>query len=139
MIQEQYDRLEAEAAEFFGDTRLTGGGQSIAEVFGSGPLAGIDGRRSIGLVSQRGEVYIRYWINLVPQSCSPSTHNKFALDVCVIGITTVERKTFSMRVSIKRGDANLDFNCWAKCDQVTTLEKALLRYPPIGVLSQKRL
>jgi mRNA-degrading endonuclease toxin of MazEF toxin-antitoxin module len=52
-----------------------------------------------------------------------------------VGITTVERKTFSMRVPIRKGDAHLDFNCWAKCDQVTTLEKTLLRYPPIGVLS----
>lgn len=60
--------------------------------------------------------------------------NKHALDVCVVGITTVERRTFSMRVPIKKGEANLDFHCWAKCDQVTTLEKTLLRYPPSGVL-----
>lgn len=60
--------------------------------------------------------------------------NKYALDVCLIGITTVERRAFSMRVPIKKGEANLDFNCWAKCDQVTTLEKSLLRYPAIGVL-----
>jgi mRNA-degrading endonuclease toxin of MazEF toxin-antitoxin module len=37
-------------------------------------------------------------------------------------------------VPIKKGEANLNFNCWAKCDQVTTLEKALLRYPPLGIL-----
>jgi|SRR2546421_12354263 len=61
--------------------------------------------------------------------------NKFALDVCVVAITTAEHKKFSMRVPIKKGEANLNFNCWAKCDQVTTLEKALLRYPPLGVLS----
>lgn len=60
--------------------------------------------------------------------------NKYALDVCVVGITTVERRIFSIRVPIKKGEANLDFNCWAKCDQVTTLEKTLLRYPAIGVL-----
>ena len=48
-------------------------------------------------------------------------------------------QTFSMRVPIKKGDAHLDFNCWAKCDQVTTLEKSLLKYPPIGVLSAERL
>lgn len=61
--------------------------------------------------------------------------NKFALDVCVVAITTVERKKFSMRVPIKKGDANLNFDCWAKCDQVTTLEKSSLRYPAIGTLS----
>ncbi|MGB2622765.1 MAG: type II toxin-antitoxin system PemK/MazF family toxin [Candidatus Acidiferrum sp.] len=60
--------------------------------------------------------------------------NKYALDVCVVGMTTAERKAFSMRVPIKKGEANLDSNCWAKCDQVTTIEKTLLRYPAIGVL-----
>ena len=54
--------------------------------------------------------------------------NKFALDICVVGITTIEHRKFSMRVLIKKGDGNLDFNCWAKCDQVTTLEKALRKY-----------
>lgn len=65
--------------------------------------------------------------------------NRFALDVCVIAITSVEHKKFSVRVPIKKGDANLNFNCWAKCDQVTTLEKSLLRYPPIGILSTSTL
>ncbi len=60
--------------------------------------------------------------------------NKHALDVCVVGITTVERKTFSMRVPIKKGEADLNFDCWAKCDRVTSLEKTFLRYPAIGVL-----
>jgi len=40
-----------------------------------------------------------------------------------------------MRVPVKKGDANLHFNCWAKCDQVTTIEKVLLRYPALGTLS----
>jgi mRNA-degrading endonuclease toxin of MazEF toxin-antitoxin module len=61
--------------------------------------------------------------------------NRFALDVCVVGLTSVEHRKFSVRVPGKKGEANLDFNCWAKCDQVTTLEKTLLRYPRIGVLS----
>jgi mRNA-degrading endonuclease toxin of MazEF toxin-antitoxin module len=63
--------------------------------------------------------------------------NRFALDICVVGLTTVERRKFSMRVPIHKGDANLNFNCWAKCDQVTTLEKALCRYPPLGFLSEE--
>ena len=85
---------------------------------------------------RRGEVYVVRLDKPRPAIVlSIDPINKFALDVCVVGITTVERKTFSMRVPIKKGDANLDFNCWAKCDQVTTLEKSLLRYPPIGVLS----
>jgi mRNA-degrading endonuclease toxin of MazEF toxin-antitoxin module len=89
-----------------------------------------------GWYSKRGEVYIVRLDKPRPAIVlSIDPINKFALDVCVVGITTVQRKTFSMRVPVKKGDANLDFNCWAKCDQVTTLERTLLRYPPIGVLS----
>lgn len=85
---------------------------------------------------RRGEVYVVQLDKPRPAVVlSVDAINKFALDVCVVGITTVERKKFSMRVPIKKGDANLNFECWAKCDQVTTLEKALLKYPAIGTLS----
>lgn len=57
----------------------------------------------------------------------------------MVAVSSVEHGKFSMRVPIKKGDANLNFNCWAKCDQVTTLEKSLLRYPPIGLLSTAAL
>jgi len=89
-----------------------------------------------GWYPRRGEVYIVQLDKPRPAIIlSVDPINKFALDVCVVGITTVERKKFSMRVPIKKGDANLDFDCWAKCDQTTTLEKSLLRYPAIGSLS----
>jgi mRNA-degrading endonuclease toxin of MazEF toxin-antitoxin module len=89
-----------------------------------------------GWYPKRGEVYIVQLDKPRPAIVlSIDPINKFALDVCVVGITTVERKTFSMRVPIQKGDANLNFNCWAKCDQVTTLEKTFLKYPPLGVLS----
>jgi mRNA-degrading endonuclease toxin of MazEF toxin-antitoxin module len=89
-----------------------------------------------GWYPKRGEVYIVQLDKPRPAIVlSIDPINKFALDVCVVGITTVERKTFSMRVPIQKGDANLNFNCWAKCDQVTTLEKTFLKYPRIGVLS----
>ena len=89
-----------------------------------------------GWYPKRGEVYIVQMDKPRPAIVlSIDPINKFALDVCVVGITTVGRKAFSIRVPIKKGDANLDFDCWAKCDQVTTLEKKLLRYPCIGVLS----
>ena len=65
--------------------------------------------------------------------------NKFALDVCVVAITSVEHKKFSVRVPIRKGEGNLRFDCWAKCDQVTTLEKSLLKQPPIGALSAATL
>lgn len=88
-----------------------------------------------GWYPRRGEVYIVQLDKPRPAVVlSVDALNKYALDVCVVGITTVERRAFSMRVLIKKGEAHLEFNCWAKCDQVTTLEKTLLRYPAIGVL-----
>lgn len=91
---------------------------------------------SIGSYPRRGEVYIVQLDKPRPAVVlSIDPINKFALDVCVVGITKVEHRKFSMRVPIKKGDGNLDFDCWAKCDQVTTLEKGLLRYPAIGALS----
>ena len=90
----------------------------------------------VGWYPKRGEVYIVHLDKPRPAIVlSVDPINKFALDVCVVGITTVEHKKFSMRVPIKKGDGNLNFDCWAKCDHVTTLEKTLFRYPPIGVLS----
>lgn len=89
----------------------------------------------LGWYPRRGEVYIVQLDKPRPAVVvSVDALNKYALDVCVVGITTVERRGFSMRVPIRKGEAHLDANCWAKCDQVTTLEKNLLRYPAIGVL-----
>ena len=85
---------------------------------------------------KRGEVYLVQLDKPRPAVVlSVDAINKFALDVCVVGITTVEHKKFSMRVPIKKGDANLHRDCWAKCDQVTSLEKTFLKYPPLGALS----
>jgi mRNA-degrading endonuclease toxin of MazEF toxin-antitoxin module len=61
--------------------------------------------------------------------------NRHALDVCVVPITTKEHGRFSMRVFIAAGDGGLDYDSWAKCDQVMTLEKSLIRYPATGALS----
>jgi len=93
-----------------------------------------------GWYPRRGEVYIVQLDKPRPAVVlSVDQINKHDLDVCVVGITTVERKTFSMRVPIKKGEANLNFDCWGKCDQVTSLEKTLLRYPAIGVLTATTL
>jgi mRNA-degrading endonuclease toxin of MazEF toxin-antitoxin module len=89
-----------------------------------------------GWYPKRGEVYIVQVDKPRPAIVvSVDPLNKFALDVCVVGITSVEHKKFSVRVPIQKGDGNLNFDCWAKCDQVTTLEKSLLRFPAIGMLS----
>jgi mRNA-degrading endonuclease toxin of MazEF toxin-antitoxin module len=93
-----------------------------------------------GWYPKRGEVYLVQLDKPRPAIVlSVDPLNKFALDVCMVAVTTVEHKNFSVRVAIKKGDANLNFNCWAKCDQVTTLEKSLLKYPPIGILSMSAL
>jgi mRNA-degrading endonuclease toxin of MazEF toxin-antitoxin module len=93
-----------------------------------------------GSYPKRGEVYIVQLDKPRPAIVlSVDQLNKFAFDVCVVGITTVEHRKFSMRVPISKGDGNLKFDCWAKCDQVTTIEKALLRYPAIGALSRDTL
>jgi mRNA-degrading endonuclease toxin of MazEF toxin-antitoxin module len=89
-----------------------------------------------GWYPKRGEVYLVQLDKPRPAIVlSVDALNKSALDVCVVAITSVQHSQFSMRVPIKKGDANLNFNCWAKCDQVTTVEKTLLRYPPLGALS----
>ena len=61
--------------------------------------------------------------------------NRQALDVCVVAITSIEHREFRMRVPIPPGEGGLDKPSWAKCDQVTTLEKTCLSYPPVGSLS----
>src|SRR5271169_1925919 len=87
---------------------------------------------------RRGEVYL---VSLGSKRrpaviLSIDALNRHALDVCVVGLTTVAHAKFSMRVSVKAGDGGLNSDCWAKCDQVTTLEKNLLQYPAIGRLSE---
>jgi mRNA-degrading endonuclease toxin of MazEF toxin-antitoxin module len=88
---------------------------------------------------RRGEVYLAKLDKLRPVIIlSVDALNKFAFDVCVIPITTKEHAKFDMRVPLKAGDSGLEYDCWAKCDQVATLEKALLQYPAIGVLSVEK-
>jgi mRNA-degrading endonuclease toxin of MazEF toxin-antitoxin module len=65
--------------------------------------------------------------------------NRHALDICVVPITSIEHRRFSLRVALRRGEAGLDRASWAKCDQVTTLEKGLVRYPPLGRVSSSTL
>jgi mRNA-degrading endonuclease toxin of MazEF toxin-antitoxin module len=86
---------------------------------------------------RRGEVYlVRLGTRRRPAVIlSIDALNRHALDVCVVGLTTVEHARFSMRVPVKAGEAGLNSDCWAKCDQVTTLEKTLLQHPSIGRLS----
>jgi mRNA interferase MazF len=65
--------------------------------------------------------------------------NRHALDVCIVPISTVEHRAFRLRLSLRAGEGGLDRDSWAKCDQVTTLEKTRAIYPPLGALSQASL
>jgi len=88
---------------------------------------------------RRGEIHLAKLDKLRPVIIlSVDALNKFALDVCVIPITTKAHARFHMRVPLKASDGGLDYDCWAKCDQVATLEKALLQYPAIGGLSAEK-
>jgi mRNA interferase MazF len=85
---------------------------------------------------RRGEVY---WLRLDKDRpaliISSDSLNRHALDVCVVPITSVHRGRFALRVAIKAGDGGLNRDSWAKCDQVTTLDKQTVLYPPLGRLS----
>jgi mRNA interferase MazF len=65
--------------------------------------------------------------------------NRFSLDLCVVPISKVEHKQFSLRPKLKAGEGGLNYESWAKCDQVTTVEKRLAVYPAIGFLTQENL
>ncbi len=93
-----------------------------------------------GWYPRRGEVYLVQLDKPRPAVVlSIDQLNRHALDVCVVGITTKEHLKFSMRIPLKAEEGGLDFDCWAKCDQVTTLEKKLLRYPALGTLLERTL
>ena len=93
-----------------------------------------------GWFPRRGEVYlVRLDKGRPALVISADALNRYALDVCVVPMTTVERPEFSLRVQVKPGEGGLSRDSWAKCDQVTTLEKNLLLYPPLGRLTDETL
>jgi mRNA interferase MazF len=84
-----------------------------------------------------------YWLHLDKARpalvISSDVLNRHALDICVVPITSVHHGRFALRVAIKAGDGGLTRESWAKCDQVTTLDKHFLVYPPLGRLSTATL
>jgi mRNA interferase MazF len=93
-----------------------------------------------GWYPRRGEVC---WLRLDKDRpaviVSSDALNRHALDVCVVPITSIHRGRFALRVPIKAGDGGLSRDSWAKCDQVTTLDKQVVVYPPVGRLSSQSL
>lgn len=89
---------------------------------------------------RRGEIYLVRVDKPRPTLViSSDALNRHALDICVVPITSVEHRRFSLRVALLRGEGGLDRTSWAKCDQVTTLPKSLTKYPPLGRLSNETL
>jgi mRNA interferase MazF len=70
---------------------------------------------------------------------STNVLNRFSLDLCVVPISGVEHKQFSLRPKLPAGEGGLAKDSWAKCDQVTTVEKQLTVYPPLGSLHPETL
>ena len=93
-----------------------------------------------GWFPKRGEVcLVRVDKDRPALVISTDALNRHALDVCVVPITSIEHRKFSLRVPIRAGDGGLGRASWAKCDQVTTVEKNLVRYPPLGRLAHPTL
>jgi mRNA interferase MazF len=65
--------------------------------------------------------------------------NRHALDVCVVPISSVEHRAFSLRPKLRAGEGGLKKDSWAKCDQVTTIPKGAAVYPPLGALEADAL
>jgi mRNA interferase MazF len=88
----------------------------------------------------RGEVYLAVMDKLRPVVViSTDALNSFSHDVCVVPLTRVKRQVFSIRARIPAGQGGLRTDSWAKCDQVTTLERVDLHYPSLGTVSAAAL
>jgi mRNA interferase MazF len=89
---------------------------------------------------RRGEIYLVRLDKLRSALViSSDALNRHALDVCVVPITSVEHTAFLLRVPLSAREGGLTLASWAKCDQVTTLEKRLLQYPPLGTVTPQSL
>jgi len=84
-----------------------------------------------------------YWLrvdkNRPAVIISSDALNRHALDVNVVPITSVYHGRLSLRVPIHAGNGGLTRDSWAKCDQVTTVEKDIVQYPPLGRISRETL
>lgn len=89
---------------------------------------------------RRGDIYLASLDKDRPVLVlSVDSLNRHALDVCVVPITSVRHPQFSMRIPLEKGEGGLNLDSWAKCDQVTTLEKTFLHSKPLGALRTVKL
>jgi mRNA interferase MazF len=70
---------------------------------------------------------------------SSNVLNRHSLDVCIVPVSTVEHKAFSLRPKLRAGEGGLARDSWVKCDQVTTLEKKVICYPALGLVGPESL
>src|SRR5436305_3275486 len=98
------------------------------------------GTKPYGWYPKRGEVYL-FALDKERPAVVVSTDalNRFSLDICIVPISKVEHKQFSLRPKLKSGEGGLNYDSWVKCDQVTTVEKSLAVYPALGVLTRESL
>jgi mRNA interferase MazF len=98
------------------------------------------GSKPPGWYPQRGEVCLFILDKERPALViSSDALNIHSPDVCVVPISTVEHRAFSLRPKIKAGDGGLRRDSWIKCDRATTVEKASAVYPPLGRMSEQSL
>jgi mRNA-degrading endonuclease toxin of MazEF toxin-antitoxin module len=64
--------------------------------------------------------------------------NQYSHDVCLIPTTCEHHGEFTLRVDLAKGDGGLPDNCWAKCDQPTTIERRDVQGPSLGRLSDEK-
>ena len=96
------------------------------------------GTKSPGWYPRRGDVCLFDLDKERPAVViSTDALNKFSRDVCVVPISKVEHKQFSLRPKLEAGEGGLIYDSWVKCDQVTTLEKDAAVYPSLGFLRQE--
>jgi mRNA interferase MazF len=89
--------------------------------------------KPVGWYPRRGEIYLLSLDKQRPALViSSDALNAHSLDICVLPISTVEHKAFSLRVKMRAGEAGLNRESWVKCDQPTTVEKQLVLHPPLG-------
>jgi mRNA interferase MazF len=94
----------------------------------------------VGWFPRRGEIcLVRLDKDRPALVISSDALNRHARDICIVPITSIEHRRFALRVPLTPGEGGLHRASWAKCDQVTTLEKRLVKYPPLGRLSETTL
>ncbi len=96
----------------------------------------VAGATPTGWIPRRGEVYFAPVDKRRPVIVvSRDSLNAYSFDVCVVPLTRVRRAAFAFRPLISAAAGGLGSDSWAKCDQLATIPKTALEYPPVGALT----